>query len=157
MKQMMIALLLVPGLSAVAQDQKSGKFDLTKEEQQVVDLTNAARKKENLPPLTVSPLLTKVARDYSANMAKQQKLDHFLDGKKASDRVKAVGYAFKYVGENIATGDFPVPKMFQGWMDSQLHRDNILDKEYSEIGVGIVMDGQGQSWYTQVFALPKKK
>jgi uncharacterized protein YkwD len=138
-----------------AQQPKVEKLQLTKAEQEVVDLTNAARKKEGLLPVKVNPILCEVARDYAAKIAKAQKLDHFLDGTKVGTRVKAKGYQYKIVGENLAAGDFPVPEMFEGWMKSQLHRENILEKKFTEIGVGVVPYGKRDLWYVQVFALPR--
>jgi uncharacterized protein YkwD len=130
-------------------------FKLTKAEQEIVDLTNEARKKEGLPPVKVNQILTEVARAYSVKMAKAQKLDHFLDNTKVGMRAKEKGYKYAFIGENLAAGNFPVPKMFKGWMDSEKHRKNIMEKKFVEIGVGIVPDGMGDDWYTQILALPK--
>jgi uncharacterized protein YkwD len=69
-------------------------FKLSADEKAILDLTNAERAKENLAPLKANELLTKAAREHSANMAKQQKLDHVLDDKKPDDRLKAVSYQF---------------------------------------------------------------
>ena len=65
-------------------------------------------------------------------------MDHELDGKKPSDRVSAAGYDWRWVGENIAWGEEPPPaeKIFKDWMDSPHHKENILRKEYKEIGIG---------------------
>ena len=153
---LVLGLVVLAVSPAPAQGQRQNQFELTKAEQQVIDLTNAERKKENLPPLKVSLILSKVARDYSAKMAKQQKLDHYLDGTKVGERVKAGGYKYSYIGENLAAGDVPVPQIVEGWMKSKLHRENILNDKYTEIGVGIALDNRGDAWYTQVFGLPKK-
>ena len=56
-------------------------------------MTNKARAKEKLPPLKLNSVLTKVARAHSANMAKQEKMEHELDGKNPSQRIKEAGYA----------------------------------------------------------------
>jgi uncharacterized protein YkwD len=146
---------VIAAAPASTQDQKPDPFALTKEEKQVVELTNAAREKEGLKPLKVSPKLCEVARAYSVKMAKAQKVDHFLDNTKVGQRAKAAGYFYSFIGENLGAGNFPVAKIFQAWMDSKLHRENILEKKFLEIGVGIYRDEKGESWYTQIFAVPK--
>ncbi len=130
------------------------KFQMSKEEKQLFDLTNLERKKNDLPPLKASPLLFKVARAHSANMAKQNKMDHVLDGKKPAQRVKEAGYRYLTTGENIAFGDLPQEDLMKAWMGSKLHRANILNAKFIEIGLGIVSDEKGVPYYTQVFGKP---
>lgn len=81
-----------------------GEFEPSAAEQEVIDLTNAERKKAGLAALTVSPKLIKAARSHSANMANQGKLDHTLDAKTADQRVTDAGYQWANSGENIAKG-----------------------------------------------------
>jgi uncharacterized protein YkwD len=91
-------------------------------------------------------------------MARQQKMEHVLDDKNPSDRVKAAGYRSSFVGENIAAGNgWSLEQVFQIWMDSVPHRKNILTKEYKEIGVGIARDNQNKLYYTQVFGTSRKR
>src|SRR5471032_208422 len=61
-------------------------FQQTAEELKIFELTNQERKKKDAPPLKLSPLLSKVARAHSTNMARQEKFDHTLDGKDINDR-----------------------------------------------------------------------
>src|SRR5262245_31636566 len=125
------------------------KSKLSAIEQEIVNRVNAERKKEDLPPLKLSPLLTKAARDHSANMASQGKMDHVLDGKNPLDRVRAAGYRPRGVGENIGEGAPSAAKMMAWWMNSKLHRGNILNSKFKEIGVGVVRDERGRAFYTQ--------
>ena len=81
---------------------EKAEFKLTEDEQAVLDATNVERKKEKLEPLTADPKLTEAARSHAANMAKQSKLAHTLDDKTFEDRVKATGYTYSALGENIA-------------------------------------------------------
>jgi uncharacterized protein YkwD len=135
------------------------RFRLSTEEQKLLELTNAERKKEKLPPLAPSPLLFKVARAHSANMARQEKMDHYLDGKKPKERVTESGYDWRYTGENLAFGDADVEleEIMQGWMKSEKHRDNIVSPRYTEIGLGLAKGEDGLIYYTQVFGTPRKK
>jgi uncharacterized protein YkwD len=130
-------------------------FKLSVDEQVVLDLTNAERAKEKLGPLKANELLTKAAREHSANMAKQQKMDHVLDDKKPDDRVKAVGYQFAAMAENVAMGQRTPSETIATWMSSTAgHKENMLNKDYTEIGIGIAVDKEGQRYWTQVFAKP---
>ena len=145
-------------LHAAAQE-KTGKskFELTAEERTLIDLTNQERKKEKLPALRPSETLVKVARAHSANMARQGKMEHVLDGKTAMQRIKASGYVAAWGGENIAAGEqWPLPDVMQAWMESPEHRKNILKKEYEEIGIGLARAEDGKIYFTRLFATPKK-
>ena len=132
------------------------KLTLTAAEKLVLDLTNQERKKHDLPPLTLNPTLFKVARAHSENMGRQMKMEHTLDEKTAFDRLRAAGYKYAAAGENIGSGDprAPVTLVMQAWMESEGHRANILNKEYTEIGVGVGRDKEGNLYYTQVFGRP---
>ena len=73
----LVALVIAPDPPKL--DDKKPAFKLSEDEQTVLDLTNAERRKLKLPPLKANELLTKAAREHSANMAKQKKMDHVLD------------------------------------------------------------------------------
>jgi uncharacterized protein YkwD len=132
-------------------------FQLTKQEQELVDLVNKERAKKELPPLKVDPALTKAARLHSANMAKQEKMQHILDGKRPEQRAEAAGYRLGWVGENIAAGEeWTLPGLMRDWMGSKPHRENILSKRYMEIGAGMAKTAKGEWYYTLVFGRPRR-
>jgi uncharacterized protein YkwD len=162
MKQSWMCLAVMCGLLGVLALGRAGEappFKMTEEETKLLELTNQERKKKELSPLKPSSLLFKLARDHSANMGKQAKMDHILDGKKLDDRVKEAKYQYALVGENIAAGDAQVglPEVMGAWMESKLHRGNILGPEFTEIGLGLARGKDGQIYYTQVFAKPRAK
>jgi uncharacterized protein YkwD len=127
-------------------------------EKQFIDMTNVERKKHNLPPVKVSPLLTKVARAHAANMARQEKALHELDGKSPFQRLKEAKYRYLAAGENIAfrPDDLPLKVTMEKWMDSPPHRKNILDAEFTEIGLGAASSKDGTVYITQLFGTPKE-
>jgi uncharacterized protein YkwD len=128
---------------------------LSTAEKTVFDMTNKARIENKLEPLTLNSLLTKIARDHSANMARQGKMSHLLDDKTPADRVKEAGYKYSGSGENIAIGEHtPVADIFAGWMKSKAHRENILREQFRETGIGVARAGDGKVYYTQVFGTP---
>jgi uncharacterized protein YkwD len=150
------------GKKEPAQEEKQGepKLELSRTEQTLLDLTNKERAKEKLPPLKPNPILFKVARAHSVNMAKQGRMDHFLGGKNPAERALAAGYDYKHIGENLGENldaRVPLPVIVQGWMNSKHHRDNILKPEFTEIGLGVARSGKGDLYYTQLFGTPRKK
>jgi uncharacterized protein YkwD len=158
--QRVVALVVVLALAVIscAEDKQEEKPGLTKEEKIIFDLTNKAREKEKLPPLKLDATLVKVARAHSANMAKQEKMAHELDGKNPSQRIKDSGYPSSWCGENVGeTNGDTAEAIFKMWMDSEPHKANILRDKYEEIGIGIARNAKGTDYYTQVFAAPKKK
>jgi uncharacterized protein YkwD len=128
--------------------------DLAKTEKAVLDLANAERKKVQLAPLVAHPLLMKAARQHSANMAKQGRLEHTLDQKSVGGRLTDVGYPWSRCGENIALGARTPAEAISGWMSSPGHRDNMLSKEYTHIGVASATGADGQQYWTMVLASP---
>jgi uncharacterized protein YkwD len=151
-------LLLGAGLSWCAADTKKDEIKLSKNEQRILDLTNEARAKEKLPPLKANATLLEVARAHAANMARQHKMEHVLDGKNPAQRVEKAGYEYRSVGENIASGTSgaTVGAIFKGWMASKIHRDNILSDKYEEIGIGLATDDKGETYFAQVFGAQRK-
>jgi uncharacterized protein YkwD len=132
------------------------KLKLTDDERALLELVNAERTKESLPALKPHAQLFEAARAHAANMAKQTKLEHKLDGKTTYDRIKATGYIYTLASENLARGDVTLAEIVQAWMKSKSHRENILDTEFTETGVGLARDGMGETYYTQIFAVPAK-
>jgi uncharacterized protein YkwD len=136
------------------------ELKMTQREKEVLELVNAERKKKDLPPLKPNPLLLKVARAHSANMAKQGKMEHKLDGKTPFQRILAGGYDYKYAGENIAEADkdYKTKVILKDWMDSEKHRKNILYPKFTETGIGVIEGKKDLLYYTQVFGtlLPPK-
>ena len=131
---------------------------LSDDEKTLLDLTNAERAKEKLPPLTANPLLFQAARAHSANMAKKGEMKHVLDGKGVEQRLDDVRYDFHKCGENIAWSDgASLPEIMKGWMDSKAHREHILTPDFTEIGIGVARNDKGDVYYTQDFGVPFEK
>lgn len=145
-------------LSAAPAGEKAKPFQQSAEEIEIFKLTNAERQAKKLPALVLNPALSKVARAHSENMARQDKMEHKLDGKTHGDRLRAAGYKFLGAAENLANAEdgAKLPAIMKELMDSKGHRENILEPEYTEIGVGIIRDKEKALWLTQVFATPQK-
>jgi uncharacterized protein YkwD len=121
-------------------------------ELETIDRANVERQSAQLAPLVADPLLTKAARQHSANMAKKNRLDHMLDNKGVGDRLRDVGFAWSVCGENIAWGQRTPAEAVDSWMKSPGHRANILGAAYSRIGVAVADGADGQKYWTMVLA-----
>ncbi|WP_346235801.1 CAP domain-containing protein [Lysinibacillus telephonicus] len=118
-------------------------------EKQVVDLTNAERAKAGLKPLQISNPLMNVAQAKSEDMAKNNYFSHTSPTYGSPfDQIKAAGISYRSAGENIAQGQRTPEEVVQAWMNSEGHRANILNGNYTHIGVGYVADG---NYWTQQF------
>jgi len=111
------------------------------------------------PPVTLSGTLGSVALGHAADMAEHNYFEHEdLAGQSPADRVRAVGYKEKLVGENIAYGPQTVEEVVRGWLDSPGHCENIMDPRFAEMGLGYAT-GHGASrhglYWVQVLAAPR--
>lgn len=110
-----------------------------------VSMINSARASAGLPPLASRGDLTSVAASWSQQMASSGTLAH-----NPSLASQVSGY--RYVGENVGYGP-DAGTIHRAFMNSASHRANILDSDYTEIGVAVVESG-GRLWVTQVFRAP---
>ena len=135
------------------------KYQPTKDEVKLAESTNEERKKKDLKPLKLNLALCKVARAHSENMARQEKMEHTLDDKTAFDRLRDAGYKYLKAAENIGFGERGATQaaVMKAWRESKGHSENMLNPDYTEIGIGIAKDKMGQLYYTQVFGKPRPK
>lgn len=124
---------------------------LTPEEQQMVDLVNQARQTAGLRPLIVDAQLSKVARLKSEDMVANNYFSHQSPTYGSPfDMMQKFGISFQSAGENIACNQ-TVAAAHQALMNSQGHRENILNPSYTHIGIGIVNGGPCGKMFTQEF------
>lgn len=148
------ALLYKPELSVFSDKlKKQWKSEL-------IRLVNQTRKKHGLKVLSSNQELEMAAQSYANDMASQ----HYYNknhtdrlGREADERIKAAGYGQedfsvcncmvkKKYRENIARGQVSPQEVFNEWMDSQVHRDNILAGDIDDIGIGIASDYGNIIW-----------
>lgn len=110
------------------------------------------------PPVKLSGTLADVAFGHADDMAKHNYFEHEdLAGHSPADRVRAVGYHEKLVGENIAYGPKTAEEVVQGWLDSPGHCENIMDPRFAEMGIAYAA-GQASKrglFWVQVLAAPR--
>ena len=91
--------------------------------------------------------LTTAALNHSQDMVNRGYFDHVApapapNGASPGERVANAGYQWTAVAENIAQGQTTEAEVFQAWMNSQGHRENMLNPAYNQIGLGLV----GNTW-----------
>ena len=101
----------------------------------VVRVINTFRRSNGLPALRIGPALTRAARSHSVDMVRRGYFDHgpFVQ------RLRRFGVRAPYVGENLASGTKPLGAgaIVQMWIASPPHRQNLLDRSFRRIGVGL--------------------
>jgi uncharacterized protein YkwD len=132
-------------------------------EQALLDQTNEFRRKKKRSPLTFNPILQQAGVDHSKDMLKKNYLSHFSPkGKSVVDRVGRYTAVQTDLGENIHTirsaKGLTDPRaiaatMIVDWEGSPSHRENLLSKKFTQLGVGCASDGT-QIDCTQVFSGP---
>ncbi|WP_328719184.1 CAP domain-containing protein [Streptomyces sp. NBC_00247] len=116
----------------------------------VLDLVNQERSKAGCSPVTLSSSLTSLAQSFSQDMAARDFFDHTdPDGDTPWDRAAAAGIT-NLGGENIARGQADAQAVMDSWMNSEGHRANILNCDYTTLGVGVHI-ADGGPWWTQDF------
>jgi uncharacterized protein YkwD len=126
-------------------------------ESAIITLTNQERRRAGLPPLQVNSRLMSAARHHAQNMGRFDQISHTLAGADLPDlasRLKRYGYGSGLAGENIAWNYPGAEAVVAGWMASAPHRANLLNRDVTEIGVGIGYNRHGEPYYCQVLGVP---
>lgn len=111
-------------------------------EEKVAELTNVERTKNGLKALQIDRPLMAAAREKSQDMKNNNYFSHTSPTFGSPfDRMKALNISYKSAGENIAKGQKSPEQVVDAWMNSAGHRQNILDKNFTHIGVGYVKNG----------------
>ena len=114
--------------------------------ERAVRATNEARADYDRKPLKVSECLKDFARKQAAAMARQERMYH-QDLGPIMDKCDLV-----FVGENVAYG-YPTGRSVvnQGWMKSEGHKANILNRGFKLVAVAARRDDNGTWYAAQVF------
>lgn len=108
----------------------------------VVASVNAIRAQQGCKPLKIAKKLNKSAQRHADDMAAKNYFSHTsADGRSWVSRQRATGWK-KPGGENIARGFGAAGSVMVAWMNSPLHRKNIVNCKFRHIGVGFTADGK---------------
>ncbi len=129
----------------------------TKTKKQLFERVNTERLKHGVRPLTTNAILTAASERHAKDMWDRRYFSHITpEGRTYVDRIRTSGYLnatrdnckctnqkvcqcipMFALGENIAQGQLTVESVITDWMNSEPHRKNILNPEFSEIGIGL--------------------
>ena len=141
-----LTLALTAGATAAVVAPVSAMASTAGFEAQFIADMNAARQANGLAPYSVAYDLTSVARNHSAQMASSQSLYH-------NPSLTSQVQNWQAVGENVGEGP-TVSDIHTAFMNSPEHRANILDHDFTQVGVGVSVDKNGIIWVTEDFRQP---
>lgn len=115
----------------------------------VIALINAERAKQGLRAVSVDRTLTNTAAAHGTLMVQKGFFSHNIPGGMSfPQRMAAAGIGSKYTGENIFTGPLIPEVAVTNWMQSRGHRHNILDGNFTKIGVA----SAGGRYWVSIFS-----
>lgn len=119
------------------------------------ELTNSERSKYNLEPLVYNEQLADAAKKKAQNMFQNNYWSHYgPNGETPWEFILNENYQYEYAGENLAKNFLFSKGVVDAWMNSESHRENILRKEYTEIGFAVVngiLNGEETTLVVQMF------
>lgn len=127
----------------------------------LVGLANDYRQAHSLSVLTVNPLLEQAAMLKAQDMAQKGYFAHTSpEGITPWHWFEKVGYDFVYAGENLAVNFSDSESLHQAWISSLGHRENIINKNFSEIGIAVakgIYKEKEAIFVVQLFGTRKKE
>jgi uncharacterized protein YkwD len=125
---------------------------LYEQSQRIVTLTNNLRASLNINLLKSSPVLQEAALAKAQDMLLQQYFAHLgPDNKSLKNWLAEKNYNFKFAGENLALGFSQPEQVVQAWTQSPTHYRNLVDTDFTEVGVAMV-SGSYQGFDTALVA-----
>lgn len=119
----------------------------TGEERHIFQMTNVIRGRFDLNPLKWHEKTAKVAFQHSKEMAEENYFSHYSkDSGNLGERLHAGDVTFLRAGENIASQYTDGISAVFGWMNSEGHRENMLQEDFTYLGAGVY-----ENYYTQNF------
>jgi uncharacterized YkwD family protein len=139
------------GAGAAGGGAAAGSGAMSSDESRILQLVNAERAKAGAEALSASSECTRLARMKSQDMVNNNYFSHQSPTYGSPfDMLKSNNVNYMYAGENIAMNQ-SAEAAFKAWMNSEGHRKNILNPNFTELGVGIASKGNGSYIYTQLF------
>lgn len=124
----------------------------------LVSLTNDDRADYGLRVLETSPLLERAAQLKANDMVARGYFDHVSpDGTTPWVWFARAGYEFIHAGENLAINFTESADVVDAWMNSEGHRTNILDSNFTETGIATAVGtykGKEAIFVVQLFGTP---
>jgi uncharacterized protein YkwD len=125
---------------------------------EILRLVNVERERVGLSPVTRNQTLEDQATQYACEMIYYDFFDHEnpVTGTGLGDRAEEFGYDYFMIGENIAAGQSTPAQVMADWMGSPGHRANILQEQFTELGVGVrASENSKWNYWVQEFGRPR--
>lgn len=124
----------------------------------LVEQTNAKRTEESLGALAINPKLVAAAQEKADDMATRGYFSHNTpDGRTPWWFIDDAGYVYAAAGENLAVNFTESSDVTDAWMRSPLHRANIENARFTEIGIATargIYKGKDAIYVVQMFGRP---
>jgi uncharacterized protein YkwD len=117
---------------------------LSRREKQLARLINAERHDRQINRMRKNGKLNRYAQQNSNHMASRNQVGHFTNLQQVAQDVHCRG-----VQENVVSGNSP-RDVFDRWMDSSIHRSQMLNPANDKMGIGIKVEN-GKLWSTGIF------
>lgn len=135
----------IPGFS-----QPEDTTEQTAYVKRVAELVNEERAKAGFSPLAVNTQAMNAADVRAGEIASN--FSHSRpDGSSFSTALTEAGVKYRASGENIAYGQRTPEEVMAGWMNSEGHRANILNPDFTSIGIGHYQNDAGVNYWVQLF------
>lgn len=114
---------------------------------QLLSKINLIRRQNGLSPLIINGKLSYAASLKANDMLQKNYWSHFSPtGASPWYFIANSNYRYVYAGENLAKGYTNTDEVFNAWMNSESHKNNILSRSYTETGFAVVSGNfQGQN------------
>ncbi|MBI5356779.1 hypothetical protein HZB78_04165 [Candidatus Collierbacteria bacterium] len=127
---------------------------------QVFEQINQQRAENSLPGLKLNDKLSEAARRKASDMFASNYWAHInpTNGREPWFFFDAVGYDYRYAGENLARDFGTTPPMIKAWINSPTHKENIVSTRYQETGIAVVngvLNGVETTLVVQLFGTKK--
>ncbi len=131
---------------------KTNKFVVdTESENHMLNLVNHERRSAGVSSLEMDPTLNILARNYAKTMLARGYFSHYTpEGLSPFDRMASSGINYQYAGENLAFAPDTEIAM-NGLMKSPGHKENILNKNFRRVGIGVIDAGIYGKMFVQEF------
>jgi hypothetical protein len=126
---------------------------------ELLQLSNQRRHSAGLNELRLNPALTRAAEQKARDMFEVGYWAHVSPtGKEPWDFILAEQYDYTYAGENLAKNFATSKEVVDAWYSSPSHRENLLGRNYEEVGFAVVngvLEGYETTLVVQLFGKPR--
>jgi uncharacterized protein YkwD len=130
--------------------------NLSPDEQQLLDLINAARSKEKAPPLRWNAKLATVARARATEMSADKGAKDKIAGKDLAKDLNEAGYPFSTCFQTVGMA-LDAKAMIEMWMANPQSRSYLLNPDCDEMGLGVSrLPGKTFANFCQIMAKQQK-